>query len=74
MKTVGISPKLYGAVLMAVLGYLLTQQLVDFPALVDLLINVLFVGGGVAVAGPGDVEVTDVERSDDLHGSARPAG
>jgi hypothetical protein len=56
MRTVGVSPKFYAAIAMAILGYLATQQLVDFPTLADLLIQVGLVGGGVAIAGPGAVE------------------
>lgn len=55
MKTIGLSPKAVVAVVMAVLAYLLTQQLVDFPAWVDLAITAGLVGGGAAGASPGTV-------------------
>jgi hypothetical protein len=62
MKTLGLSPKFYAAVFMAVLGYLATQELVDFPSWGDLLVQVGLVGGGVFVASPGNVAV----EADDL--------
>lgn len=67
MKTRGISPKLIAGVLMAVLGYLATQEVVDFPSWADLLVQVGLVGGGVAYASPGEVEpvADDLSRTGD---------
>lgn len=55
VRTKGVSPKLWAAVAMAVLGYLATQELVDLPPWADLMVQVGLVGGGVALAGPGEV-------------------
>lgn len=59
VKPRGISPKLIGAVIGAVLSYLLVQQLVDFPAMVDLTINAASVALGAYLLGPGAVEPAD---------------
>lgn len=54
-KTLGVSPKLPWGVLAAVLSYLLTQEIVDLPAILDLLVNALAVGLAVFIASPGTV-------------------
>lgn len=54
-RTIGISPKLILAVIGAVLGYLVTQELVDFPGWGDLVIMCALVGIGAFTAGPGVV-------------------
>jgi hypothetical protein len=70
-RTVGASPKLYAAVAAAVLGYLVTQQAVDLPALADLAINVVLVGLAVWRVGPGSVQVIDPSlEKRDLHENA----
>lgn len=56
VRTVGASPKLILTTVAAVLAYLLTQQLVDFPAWADLLISVAAVALAAWRADPGVVE------------------
>lgn len=55
MKTQGISPKLIGAVIMAILGYLLTQEVVDLKPIYEVIIQAVLVGAGAAIASPGNV-------------------
>lgn len=54
-KTLGLSPKFIAAVVAAVLGYLATQTLVDFPAWADLVVQVGLVGIAAAGAPVGKV-------------------
>lgn len=58
-KTQGVSPKALWAVVAAIVGYLLTQELVDLPKLVELLITATLVGGAAATASPGLVKPTN---------------
>ncbi len=55
-KTMGVSPKAVWAVVAAIGAYLLTQELVELPALVELLLNAVLVGGAVAAASPGSIK------------------
>lgn len=55
VKTVGVSPKLVWAVIAAVCGYLLTQEITALPMLVELALNVVLIGGAAAIASPGEV-------------------
>lgn len=45
-------PKFYAAVVAAVVTYLLTQQVVDWPVYVDVALNAVAVGAAVWTAGP----------------------
>lgn len=56
VKTVGFSPKLIVAIVATVLAYLLTQELVDFPAWAELVLSTVLVGVGVYRASAGTVE------------------
>lgn len=53
VKSKGISPKAVGAVVAAIVAYLLTQEVVDFPAWADLIINVVAVGLAAAFSPLG---------------------
>lgn len=54
MRTVTNAPglKFYGAIIAAIVGYVLTQTLVDFPAWVELVLNAVLVGYAVWRAPP----------------------
>lgn len=67
-RTVGFSPKTIVATVAAILSYLLTQQLVDFPVVADLAVTAVLVGYGTYRAGPGAVQVIDpTAEKRDLH-------
>ena len=55
MRTVGISPKLIAAVVTAVATYIIGQELVELPVLVEVALQALLVGIAAWRANPGAI-------------------
>lgn len=54
-ETVGISPKLVAAIISAVASYLVTQTVLDLPAIAVVVCQAIVVALAVYMAGPGIV-------------------
>lgn len=56
-RTLGVKPAVVATVILTVVAYLVTQTLVDFSPVVELVLQCLLVGGGAAGVGPGLVKL-----------------
>jgi hypothetical protein len=52
-RTVGLSPKAVAAIVASVLAYVVTQELVELPAIVAMLVTAALVGIAAFRASPG---------------------
>lgn len=66
-RTIGLSPKLPVAIVMAVLTYVLGQEILELPAIAVVAGQATLVGLGVYAASPGRVEPDNPFQKDPDH-------